>query len=161
MSISLLVTSNLFQLTTSQGGRRFDETKRSRYRSFNSRPHKEVDRPQPLDRLNTNLSTHDLTRRSTYLIALFLSLMIPFNSRPHKEVDCRVRIICQWHFPFNSRPHKEVDASFTHRPLFLGSFNSRPHKEVDESYTLNLPRYVPFNSRPHKEVDRYCQAITL
>ena len=80
--------SNFFQLTTSQGGRRggdtvltmqtslstHDLTRRSTRRetrrnfpvsSFNSRPHKEVDRSGLPEGIRGTLSTHDLTRRST------------------------------------------------------------------------------------------------
>ena len=42
--------------------------KRPAYNHFNSRPHKEVDHPQPeLFGLRVVISTHDLTRRSTKL----------------------------------------------------------------------------------------------
>ena len=59
-----------FQLTTSQGGRQFS---------------------CPLGRCG-ELSTHDLTRRSTPLLRRVRSFLPPFNSRPHKEVDIAVGI---------------------------------------------------------------------
>ena len=60
----------VFQLTTSQGGRRLMRSRRiSRLSSFNSRPHKEVDRRD----------IQELHRSG------------PFNSRPHKEVDQQPR----------------------------------------------------------------------
>ena len=55
--------------------------------SFNSRPHKEVDRD--CSRLNyiNRLSIHDLTRRSTLYLGCTMIALTSFNSRPHKEVD--------------------------------------------------------------------------
>ena len=145
--------------------------------SFNSRPHKEVDR---------------------FSIVNFC-VSSPFNSRPHKEVDQKVLWLCVRLEPFNSRPHKEVDIAlytrgnwkrdfqFTtsqggrlHRAnrvwkkcvlsihdltrrstvstpgnrRLIKSFNSRPHKEVDDRWALTLLRHTTFNSRPHKEVDK-------
>ena len=55
----------VFQFTTSQGGRQTQALERIAKSSFNSRPHKEVDR---------DLDPGYFTPRS-------------FNSRPHKEVD--------------------------------------------------------------------------
>ena len=58
--------------------------------SFNSRPHKEVDKTRDTE-LYRNVS---------------------FNSRPHKEVDFACPYsTCLCNSPFNSRPHKEVDLS--------------------------------------------------
>ena len=56
--------------------------------TFNSRPHKEVDRRiDEVIPFILFLSTHDLTRRSTQRHTVFDAVKIPFNSRPHKEVD--------------------------------------------------------------------------
>ena len=99
---------------------------------FNSRPHKEVDLPLRLTTMQRlNISTHDLTRRSTTRGQERNSEDIHFNSRPHKEVDelplaKHVRIIY-----FNSRPHKEVDDELLSISPNRTDFNSRPHKEVD------------------------------
>ena len=122
-----------FQSTTSQGGRHMvcfirhickdlsihDLTRRSTlsrmrsgfpHRSFNPRPHKEVDRKTAEDdeeKINfqsttsqggrpspecdqdflIGLSIHDLTRRSTRELGLTPSSYRTFNPRPHKEVD--------------------------------------------------------------------------
>ena len=77
---------------------------------FNSRPHEEVDasfqtqyglrlsfqlttsrggRPASLlaRHVIVNISTHDLTRRSTSRLLLLLVFQLHFNSRPHEEVD--------------------------------------------------------------------------
>ena len=56
-----------FQLTTSQGGRQlFRQLTSGSTITFNSRPHKEVDEHVFPVKEFSNLSTHDLTRRSTF-----------------------------------------------------------------------------------------------
>ena len=61
-----------------------------RKKGFNSRPHEEVDiRQGVLSFLLQQVSTHDLTKRSTG------PALTP----------------CQWQKSFNSRPHEEVDSS--------------------------------------------------
>ena len=81
-------TGELFQLTTSQGGRLQSVWLMDLVGNFNSRPHKEVD----------------------FIFRLYITFTVNFNSRPHKEVD---NTAFYWHnafiFYFNSRPHKEVD----------------------------------------------------
>ena len=122
-------------------------------KSFNSRPHKEVDLACPS----------------------FPDILGSFNSRPHKEVDGYQYVIINHRKAFNSRPHKEVDitanvtgsyTSFFQLTTSQGgrhgvsintvkswTFNSRPHKEVDKSNHFFFCSFVAFNSRPHKEVD--------
>ena len=92
VQVSVLVTVFVFQLTTSQGGRRvtncvsvFDSI------YFNSRPHKEVDRIHKFSCYKIDISTHDLTRRSTLLQVTPQIYHSHFNSRPHKEVDAPYR----------------------------------------------------------------------
>ena len=85
-----LSTTSLFQLTTSQGGRR---------KALSASP-----------RLRSGISTHDLARRSTHQVGLEFHKLLYFNSRPRKEVD--VGTACGRPvslFYFNSRPRKEVD----------------------------------------------------
>ena len=55
--------------------------------TFNSRPHKEVDKKKMAARAAEET----------------------FNSRPHKEVDAARSVATAVTDPFNSRPHKEVD----------------------------------------------------
>ena len=56
--------------------------------TFNSRPHKEVDGNMLEPEVqSSNLSIHDLTRRSTLIIMHLPDPSPSFNSRPHKEVD--------------------------------------------------------------------------
>ncbi len=143
--------------------------------TFNSRPHKEVDR----------------WRWYTPVYPR------PFNSRPHKEVDVcflfvlhRAQIfqfttsqggrlaqnivpLAYLFFQFTTsqggrrgilRPHgRGAIFQFTtsqggRRPspvttIMRFSFNSRPHKEVDQHLFGCVLHQDSFNSRPHKEVD--------
>ena len=79
---------------------------------FNSRPHEEVDLSQRVFGGKNNVSTHDLTRRSTFLI--FSS---PYSSYVSTH-DLTRRS--------TEKPFKAV--------VFIACFNSRPHEEVDGSY---------------------------
>ena len=106
------------------------------------------------------LSTHDLTRRSTESPARYYSGRISFNSRPHKEVDPVCYYIITERKSFNSRPHKEVDIIQTECLQDDGAFNSRPHKEVDLGLRFCHALNASFNSRPHKEVD-LCDPLHL
>ena len=126
---------NMFQLTTSRRGRRrtrlpenfgevrvstHDLTKRStgfctlhisHRKSFNSRPHEEVDQipgtslPFTMFQLTTSRRGR---LRSSSLLAYFRS----FNSRPHEEVDLHPVKNRPFQNRFNSRPHEEVDSNF-------------------------------------------------
>ena len=61
-------------------------------RNFNSRPHEEVDLAAAIpDRSEFDISTHDLTRRSTQHAEEIIKFYKNFNSRPHEEVDKLVR----------------------------------------------------------------------
>ena len=142
-----------FQFTTSQGGRPEIYLCIFIYVSFNSRPHKEVDR---------KAIGWPISRKA-------------FNSRPHKEVDLvsgrnLLRIFL---FQFTTSQGGRLSSHGFLFPIY--SFNSRPHKEVDYSCSiciyhrglsihdltrrstfLQLGRMAAqstFNSRPHKEVD--------
>ena len=61
---------------------------------FNSRPHTEVDRRVLCLHRVLVLSTHDLTRRSTFFPGTDRGRELPFNSRPHTEVDCVRVSVC-------------------------------------------------------------------
>ena len=129
-----LSCDTIFQLTTSQGGRPKILYHSSSRMHFNSRPRKEVDglrgkatgmvfsfqlttsqggRPRAAKHccFCIYISTHDLTRRSTYDDLQSNKVLIDFNSRPHKEVDVDVQNWYCSRLYFNSRPHKEVDRS--------------------------------------------------
>ena len=149
----------VFQFTTSQGGRHSLEWRDRRFWwSFNSRPHKEVDftfssewsgmvfqfttsqggRPRRCcpGTTRSDLSIHDLTRRSTEQgnrTACCIGLSI-------HDLTRRSTIKLYKNFPknlsFNSRPHKEVDQFPASDFFVIPSFNSRPHKEVDQMSRL-------------------------
>ena len=78
----------IFQFTTSRGGRHVEKYLVSLPSPFNSRPHEEVDRYEPVT----------------------CCIICPFNSRPHEEVDVSLGISEIYCKTFNSRPHEEVDA---------------------------------------------------
>ena len=126
------------------------------------------------------LSTHDLTRRSTWASPDCTSHSKAFQLTTSQggrlQIHQTVKPITD---TFNSRPHKEVDAFFelggTYEQNFqlttsqggrllyhafcvrLFPFNSRPHKEVDPDLRhIGYYFSYPFNSRPHKEVDYPC-----
>ena len=127
-------SSITFQLTTSRRGRRSSPLTSSCTQYFNSRPHEEVDRwsssvsmVERLFQLTTSrrgrhvflpkvdgrgiISTHDLTKRSTYIGDPHTVYRSHFNSRPHEEVDQRYVRHRNFFHHFNSRPHEEVDVS--------------------------------------------------
>ena len=91
LQLKILLQDSAFQLTTSQGGRLMVQLSRYRYQ---------------------HISTHDLTRRSTFRSLKMLYHHLYFNSRPHKEVDLLRQYKQTTHTYFNSRPHKEVDSNF-------------------------------------------------
>ena len=132
---SPLITSVLispFQLTTSQGGRRS---------------------PPRMQSALHDISTHDLTRRST--CTCYTSYGKPSEFQLTTSQGGRLKEVphLQPSLYFNSRPHKEVDITQAFRSLQRKHFNSRPHKEVDGKKGVCYDFYYYFNSRPHKEVD--------
>ena len=67
-NIGVIEVQEDFQFTTSQGGRRLCLELEKQGKTFNSRPHKEVDRLIQVLLHQSDLSIHDLTRRSTEYI---------------------------------------------------------------------------------------------
>ena len=127
-------------------------------KSFNSRPHAEVDAVIPDHADLVNLSTHDLTQRSTENAHFFCVLYTTFNSRPHAEVDCSPSLTACWIWTFNSRPHAEVDVRVRQLVRILGKLST--HDLTQRSTRLPFPAYVvqhSFNSRPHAEVDAFTE----
>ena len=110
--VCLILDVVTFQLTTSRGGRLCADS-------------------SPYHR--HGISTHDLTRRSTYNWFVSSNLFIYFNSRPHEEVDLVYNIV--------------------QKLVHISNFNSRPHEEVDVLPAERSPNTIYFNSRPHEEVD--------
>ena len=121
---------------------------------FNSRPHKEVDHPQPeLFGLRVVISTHDLTRRSTKLEGMLTVVEIfqlttsqggrhvlvnPYlapcsfqltTSRGGRQWGGTVLGICR---QYNSRPHEEVDSGAA---PFLEFFGISTHDLTRRSTT--------------------------
>ena len=145
----------MFQLTTSRRGRPAGAicNKKILVR-FNSRPHEEVDLCRIDNYTCRCVSTHDLTKRSTFLSFLTSCNSSRFNSRPHEEVDDYAqlstdvsslfqlttsrrgrRLLHPLHLQylcFNSRPHEEVDLHCHQVIILIDRFNSRPHEEVDD-----------------------------
>ena len=98
----------MFQLTTSRRGRRISGDNFINL-CFNSRPHEEVDLSLSIAKDFLDVSTHDLTKRSTLQRFHRFFSGGYFNSRPHEEVDLWHRALGNQCNCFNSRPHEEVD----------------------------------------------------
>ena len=113
VSLTFFFPENVFQLTTSRGGRRNRDSLRD---------------------MRSLISTHDLTRRSTRNRTEFTTRSRNFNSRPHEEVDSKRQRRKKSVRNFNSRPHEEVDLQRWSKGSYYGHFNSRPHEEVDQAY---------------------------
>ena len=97
-----------FQLTTSRRGRLCYLQARTTKRYFNSRPHEEVDVSTAGDESYGNISTHDLTKRSTMLSSS------EDNKAVFQLTTSRRGRLYLWdgvrgNVHFNSRPHEEVD----------------------------------------------------
>ena len=102
---------------------------------------------------DTEISTHDLTKRSTNRLLSLLVFQLHFNSRPHEEVDFGRLAPRTNALNFNSRPHEEVDQAACTERCNQSHFNSRPHEEVDFIAFAAFAGSKHFNSRPHEEVD--------
>ncbi len=128
----LLIWNYLFQLTTSRRGRQTEGSGNASSRNFNSRPHEEVDDVMQTWYFNMNIiSTHDLTKRSTFWTRHLFYLLNHFNSRPHEEVDGLKSfdsLICI-KFQLTTSRRGRPSSSSTRLQAF--HFNSRPHEEVD------------------------------
>ena len=154
MYSSLVYSIRSFQLTASQGGWRSIRHTCSNEQHFNSQPHKEADTfVCHLHSCWTGISTHSLTRRLTFLIAvIFFSISISTHSltrRLTQKVWCSKQSITH----FNSQPHKEADQNSVWRIHNCWHFNSQPHKEADQNSFWRIQNCWHFNSQPHKEAD--------
>ena len=170
--------------------------------AFNSRPHAEVDSesilyflPLCVFQLTTSrrgrrysictaayrmdLSTHDLTQRSTSIEGSF-SADTSFQlttSRRGRQSDCTIDH-CH-HLSTHDLTQRSTESEIcsyacrnlsthdlTQRSTYCfsvllkphRSFNSRPHAEVDRTASRFRKDFTPFNSRPHAEVDRMAPA---
>ena len=122
-----------------------------------------------------NLSTHDLTQRST-LLPPFQSSSLNFQLTTSRRgrLDRYLRDLVARAFQLTTsrrgRQKSFVRSAYLYifqlttsrrgRPARSGhigalqAFNSRPHAEVDRPDHISLPADKSFNSRPHAEVDR-------
>ena len=102
-----------------------------------------------------DISTHDLTKRSTKIILWLLiwnylfqlttsrrGRLSPDSAMPREklfQLTTSRRGRLEWFRGFhcgryfNSRPHEEVDLSNMSLKKFCENFNSRPHEEVDDT----------------------------
>ena len=102
-------------------------------RSFNSRPHKEVDwigKTISMTQSSFQLTTSQGGRLNSIPPPVTaLSFQLTTSQGGRRVISVCPSCLFQ---SFNSRPHKEVDLE--HNPFSFDrrSFNSRPHKEVDE-----------------------------
>ena len=122
----------IFQLTTSHGGRLIVSQRWRRNSNLSTHDlTRRSTRKFRLCLLNFCLSTHDLTRRSTWMESPFLYMSSSFNSRPHTEVDSfRTRILCEQFLFQLTTSHGGRLYSFLLRRRNT-PFNSRHHTEVD------------------------------
>ena len=124
----------------------------------------------------SDLSIHDLTRRSTFPLTVRYDSVFPFNSRPHKEVDGEPEgdgeseRIFQFTTSQGGRPTQRA-SSRTSRSLSIHDLTRRSTLRIpynppfcnlsihDLTRRSTAWRAAPitwtrsFNSRPHKEVD--------
>ena len=109
-----VLSSFIFQLTSSQGGWRILAAPWMAVNYFNSHPHKEDD-------------VFSYTPQGA---------ISNFNSHPHKEDDVKFFTRTkQRRKYFNSHPHKEDDVRFGLFSMITLYFNSHPHKEDDGNYS--------------------------
>ena len=66
---------------------RLNFTLHTRMAHFNSQPHEEADKKQPIKNADQWISTHSLTRRLTESDTINIRIMDYFNSQPHEEAD--------------------------------------------------------------------------
>ena len=167
-------TTSPFQLTTSQGGRRNDSRSYIREEHFNSRPHKEVDTEliQTLGELD--ISTHDLTRRSTMKIIKYgnrklFQLTTSRGGRPFLTSSSLYFFSFQLTTSRGGRRYMNgLDGIPSVFQLTTSRGGRRVHRLLQstrEEFQLTTSRggrpsfcsekkpFRHFNSRPHEEVD--------
>ena len=144
--------SLVFQLTTSQGGRRTSEKIKS---------------------IMDYISTHDLARRSTLAIVRDEQVCYYFNSRPHKEVDTQKidvqRQTITFQLTTSRRGRPDASFIFAQYSSFQLTTSRRGRREKNTAMTewnpfqlttsrgdrleptsLPLAMCDHFNSRPHE-----------
>ena len=106
-----------------------------------------------------NISTHDLTRRSTPKPLPPLLLLTYFNSRPHKEVDTvptSIPLHCLI-FQLTTSQGGRLLLGTSLATLFI--FQLTTSQGGRRLGKCNRLLHLHFNSRPHKEVDIYIVLI--
>ena len=130
----------------------------NRLRTFNSRPHKEVDNSafiKKCSKASFQLTTSQGGRLDR---PVFKIQIRSFNSRPHKEVDWKPVACAGRCLSFNSRPHKEVDKSCFRILRDFTTFQLTTSQGGRPLPVTALFSQTTFNSRPHKEVYFTCSA---
>ena len=102
---------------------------------------------------DTEISTHDLTKRSTRNISKLRQFFVISTHDLTKRSTNRLLSLLVFQLHFNSRPHEEVDFGRLAPRTNALNFNSRPHEEVDQAACTERCNQSHFNSRPHEEVD--------
>ena len=159
--VALMPESFVFQLTTSRGGRRgCPSESRTGYSYFNSRPHEEVDqiptKPKEYEDISTHdltkrsteaeripvedsdISTHDLTKRSTFspfCVRIGHKIFQLTTSRRGRRQEARKKWLRDTFQLTTSRRGRRSSAPTVERGWV--HFNSRPHEEVDENRIWN------------------------
>ena len=175
---------DIFQLTTSRRGRPVSGLIPACWNSFNSRPHAEVDAYDmgwtslwfdlsthdltqrstigfPYSPSSEDLSTHDLTQRSTILKHHhYTAGELSTHDLTQRSTMCSIIIE---HRPCLSTHDLTQRSTYWESPKNMNScsFNSRPHAEVDSAGYFFVISEFPFNSRPHAEVDLTAIRILL
>ncbi len=145
--------NSIFQLTTSRRGRQPGRSNQHTDScNFNSRPHEEVDYPMRLSISHNDISTHDLTKRSTlerkqHLQDLTFQLT---TSRRGRHVD-----ESSWMTGTDISTHDLTKRSTTiipdHEVVSIFQLTTSRRGRRTTSTTRTDPSN--FNSRPHEEVD--------
>ena len=103
-----------------------------------------------------SISTHDLTKRSTFLNANGRNLIAYFNSRPHEEVDYANLCCLHVRSYFNSRPHEEVDPEL-HRQLlqavqFQLTTSRRGRQQKYTNHPMLLLIHLAYSTKTHHSI---------
>ena len=147
------MATHIFQLTTSQGGRRLIPDCYKAVKDFNSRPRKEVDHLLMYFFAIIDISTHDLARRSTHLDVKKMYAYLAFQLTT-SQGGRRIRFVLNLSiliFQLTTSQGGRHPSSY--RVCRDTHFNSRPRKEVDPEHHQVADKHQYFNSRPRKEVD--------
>ncbi len=154
-TLRLFVLIHNFQYFNSRPHEEVDEKGRREdgwQRNFNSRPHEEVDRRAEKEDSLCDISTHDLTKRSTVIKnRTDVKQCISTHDLTKRSTDPGLRHIVIRGFQLTTSRRGRHTQLLPKR--FLTYFNSRPHEEVDDTERGRKWRKRHFNSRPHEEVD--------